>query len=205
MIKNADLIETRRMQIATGASKLFIRKGYFKTNMRDISKATCITIGSLYDYIKKKEDILVLVFDVFQSQCEQILRDSGVLEIEDPIEQLKAAIETFLNIGATHRDMVILMYSETKSLPAKPRKAMLERESTMVKNFELIMQKGVEKGVFRKVDAFFTANIIYYLLSLEPLRGWNLKGHYNINEIHHQTIDFILNRIVISSTQKKTL
>jgi AcrR family transcriptional regulator len=75
MIKNADLVETRRLQIATGASKLFIKKGYFKTNMRDISKATGITIGSLYDYIKTKDEILCLVFDVFQSRSAQILRD----------------------------------------------------------------------------------------------------------------------------------
>jgi hypothetical protein len=33
-------------------------KGYAQTSIRDISKATGLTIGNLYDYITKKEDVL---------------------------------------------------------------------------------------------------------------------------------------------------
>lgn len=202
MIKNIDLVQKRRLQIATGASKLFIEKGYFKTNMRDISEATGITIGSLYDYITKKEDILCLVFDVFQSLCGKILQDSGVLQIKDPVEQLKSAIKTFLEIGATYKEMVILMYRESKSLPKEFLKATLEKENLMVKCFEEILQKGAEKGVFKAGDNFFTANIIYYLLSLEPLRGWNLRKHYDIKEMHQHVTDFILDRLVQGSPKE---
>jgi AcrR family transcriptional regulator len=57
-IKDDELVRKKRLQIAKGASKLFIKKGYHKTSMREISKATGLTIGNLYDYITKKEDVL---------------------------------------------------------------------------------------------------------------------------------------------------
>jgi len=195
-IKNSDLVQKRRLQIAAGASKLFIKKGYFKTNMRDISKATGITIGSLYDYITKKEDILCLVFDVFHSLCIRRIEESGVLRIEDPLEQLKCAIKKMIEVGDTYRDMVVLMYRESKSLPKDFLKRILERENGLVKCFENILQKGVENGIFRVRDPFLTANIIVYLLAMEPLRGWNLRKRYQVKEIHEYLTDFVLDRIL---------
>lgn len=194
-IKNTDLVQKRRLQIAAGAAKLFIEKGYFKTNMRDISRATGIAIGSLYDYITKKEDILYLVFDVFHSMSTRSIEESGVFEIEDPVEQLKFAIHNMIGLGVTYRDMVVLMYAESKSLPKEFLKQILARENTLVQYFEKILQRGVDKGVFQ-VDPYFTANIITYLLAMEPLRGWNLRKRYSVKEIHEYLANFILNTVL---------
>jgi TetR/AcrR family transcriptional regulator, cholesterol catabolism regulator len=202
-IKNADLVQKRRLQIAEGAAKLFTKKGYFKTNMRDISKATGIPIGSLYDYITKKEDILFLVFDVFHSLCTRTVEESGVLGIEDPVEQLTCALEKMIQVGETHRDMVVLMYRESKALPRDFLKAILERDNGLVKYFENILQKGVAKGSFNVKDPFLTANIIVYLMALEPLRGWNLKGRYEVKEIHEYLTDFILDRVLKHSPRRR--
>ena len=61
-IKNKDLILKRRQQIIKAASKLFFEKGFDRTTMREISRASGLTMGSLYDYVRSKDDILVLVY-----------------------------------------------------------------------------------------------------------------------------------------------
>ena len=61
-IKNKDLVSKRRKQIITAASKLFFEKGFDQTTMREISRASGLTMGSLYDYVMSKDDILVLVY-----------------------------------------------------------------------------------------------------------------------------------------------
>jgi len=91
-IKSSELVQKKRLQIATGASKLFIKKGCAQTSIRDISKATGLTIGNLYDYITRKEDVLYLVFDVFHSIWTNRLEE-GVFEIADPVKQLKTAVQ----------------------------------------------------------------------------------------------------------------
>jgi hypothetical protein len=117
---------------------------------------------------------------------------------------LKSAIGVFLEIGTTYRDMVVLMYRETKSLPKKFMKATLERENLMVRNVEQILQKGIKKGVFKSVDTVFTANLIYYLLAFEPLRGWNLREHYRAgNDVSQRLTEFIMQRLLIRSSKGK--
>ena len=44
---------------------------------------------------------------------------------------------------------------------------------------------------------FFGANAIVYLLSIEPLRGWNLRKHYKVEEIKRLIEDHIINCFVV--------
>jgi TetR/AcrR family transcriptional regulator, cholesterol catabolism regulator len=195
-IKNGELVRQRHLQIAAGATKLFIKQGYFKTSIREISKATGLTIGNLYDYITKKEDILYLVFDVFHSVRIRKLEDEGIFKIEDPVEQLKQALRVILENVNIHKDMVLLMYTEGKLLPKEFLIKILENESGMVRTFEEILKKGVEKGVFKIKDPFLLANVIVYLLSVEPLRGWNFRKRYSVHEINDFIIDLILGKML---------
>jgi len=195
-IKNSELVQKKRLQIAMGASKLFIKKGYSQASVRDISKVTGLTIGNLYDYITRKEDVLYLVFDVFHSIWTNRLEEEGVFEIEDPVKQLKTAVQKMLELVNSYRDMVLLMYTETKLLPKEFIKMILEKESGLVQCFEKILERGVEKGVFKIKHPFLIANIIVYLLSIEPLRGWNLRGRYKVEEINRHIIEFVKDSVM---------
>jgi TetR/AcrR family transcriptional regulator, cholesterol catabolism regulator len=182
-IKNDVLVKKKRLAIARGAAKLFIEKGYYQTSIRDICRATHITIGNLYDYIKKKEDILYLVFDVFHSLWIHRLEEEEVFAIEDPIQQLETAAKKMLELVNEQREMLLLMYSESKALPKKYLKIILENERGVVKCFEKIIRKGIEKKVFKVQDPVLMSNIVVYLLAIEPLRGWNFRKQYKSKEI----------------------
>jgi len=195
-IKNSELVRKKRQQIAIGASKLFMKKGYSQTSIRDISRVTGLTIGNLYDYITRKEDVLYLVFDVFHSIWTNRLEEEGIFEIADPIRQLETAVRKMLELVNSHRDMVLFMYTETKLLPKEFLKIILEKESGLVECFEKILEKGVEKGVFKMKHPFLVANIIVYLLSMEPLRGWNLRKHYKGEEINGHILEFVKHSVV---------
>jgi hypothetical protein len=69
-------------------------------------------------------------------------------------------------------------------LPKYFLKIILEKESGLIDCFEKILKGGVEKGVFKIKDPFFIANVIVYLLSLWPLREWNLRKKYKFEEIN---------------------
>lgn len=194
-IKNHELVKKKQLQIAIGASKLFIKKGYGRTNIREISKASGLTIGNLYDYITKKEDVLYLVFEVFHSIWVNRLEEEGVYEIENPIVQLRVALQKMFELVDGYRDMVLLMYTETKLLPREYIIAILEKESALVQCFEKILVRGVNKGVFKSKDTFLLANIIVYLLSIEALRGWNLRGRYDASKISDLITEFIVDAI----------
>jgi AcrR family transcriptional regulator len=195
-IKDEGLVRQKHFQIAIGASKLFIKKGYCQTSIREISKATGLTIGNLYDYIQKKEDILFLVFDAFHSIWVNRLEKEGVFEIEDPIKQLEAAIRKMLELVNELRDMVLLAYTESKSLPKNFLNIILEKERGLVSCFEKILRKGLEKGVFKIKDPILSANVIVYLLAMEPLRGWNFRKSYSVQEINEFLSSLIIGFVI---------
>ena len=57
-IKNEGLIESRRKQIVQGAVKVFSEKGFHKATVREIADAAGVTMGTMYNYVRTKEDIL---------------------------------------------------------------------------------------------------------------------------------------------------
>lgn len=175
--KKNDLFKKRQMQILKKATKLFMKKGYAQTSMREISRATGIDIRNLYYYIKSKEEILFLVFEMLHKPEIEIFEKHEIMSIDDPLEQLKTAIHQLIYNGYDYGDEILLLYRESKSLPKRLLKVILERESKFVSYIEEILKKGKAQNVFRFEEISFAANLIVFQLSLHPLRRWNMKEY----------------------------
>ncbi len=175
--KQSDLFKKRQSQIIKKATKLFMKKGYAQTSMREISKATGIDIRNLYYFIKNKEEILFLVFDILHKPELDLFETQGIMDIDDPVVQLRSAIRGILETGFNYDEEVLLLYRESKSLPKRWLKNILARESQVVSHIETILKKGMARKVFQCEDSSFTANLIVFQLSLHALRNWNMKEY----------------------------
>lgn len=154
-----------------------MKKGYVQTSMREISKATGIDIRNLYYFIKSKEEILFLVFQMIHKREIELFENEGLMSVDDPIEQLRTFIHELIDFGYDYGDEILLLYRESKALPKRLLKVILARESQVVSHVEEILNKGMARKVFQIEDAAFTANMIVYELSLHPLRHWNMKKY----------------------------
>jgi len=175
--RNNDLFQKRQMQIIIKATKLFMKKGYAQTSMREISKATGIDIRNLYYFIKSKEEILFLAIDMIHRPELELFEKQGIMSIDDPIEQLRTVIYGLIDNGFDYGDEILLLYRESKSLPKRLLKIILARESQVVSRIEEILKKGMERKVFHCEDSSFTANLIVLELALNALRKWNMKKY----------------------------
>ena len=61
--KDPELIRDRRDQLIRAALEVFQEKGFHATTVRDIGRAAGLTQGTIYNYVRSKEDILFLVCD----------------------------------------------------------------------------------------------------------------------------------------------
>ncbi|HPC85984.1 MAG TPA: TetR/AcrR family transcriptional regulator [Smithellaceae bacterium] len=190
-----ETVNNRKAKIVKKATRLFIKKGYAQTTMRDISKATGINLGNLYNYISSKEDILCLSFETYHDPAMEWLQREGILDIEDPKEQLQKALHQLLIMIHDVTSDVLMMYRETRVLPPKFLKIVLKKEGDLVAFFEKIIARGVEKRVFHVRDPFFAANMLVFQLSLYPLRSWNLK-RYSREEFLSLSEETILKAVI---------
>ena len=95
-IKDNGLVEKRRQQIIKAAIILFKEKGFHGTTTREIAKESGFSIGTLYEYIRTKEDILFLVCDDIYEQVRKRLE--ATIDFKHPsINSLKKIIELYFH------------------------------------------------------------------------------------------------------------
>jgi len=195
-IKNPDLVRKKQLLIARKASILFRKKGYDQTTMREISKATGMAIGNLYDYISKKEDVLSLVFDVYHQYVEESLAGDETLQSADPKEQLLSFIKNSVKNVQHFRDEIVLMYRESRMLPKEHLERAMRRELEQIRLLESIIQRGVDQGLFHVKEPYFVASLLFYQLTLPAFRGWTFKDKYTDEKINLLIEEYVLKPII---------
>jgi AcrR family transcriptional regulator len=173
--KDAELIEVRHRTIIDGACKLFFRKGYHGTTIREIAEASGMSMGQLYHYISSKDDVLFLIYKHMQTIWFEHLRESGVEEIGDALQRLTEALEQTLVFMMENKELLLFIYTETKYLDPQRLHAVLEMDNSSIVSFwrRLVGEAGGE--AIAEGDLNFYANLISYLMVFLVLRGWNLK------------------------------
>lgn len=195
-IKDSDLVRKKHLLIAKKAAKLFIKKGYPQTTMREISKATGMAIGNLYDYITKKEDVLCLVFEVFHRHVQETINRNEIMKEPDPRKQLKLFIHASISNVQEFRNEIVLMYRESRLLPKKNLKRAMQIEFTQIRELEKIIRRGIKEGVLPAQDPYFAASMIFFQLVVPALRGWTFQEKYSDAKLNGMIETFILKGVI---------
>ncbi|HEX2025727.1 MAG TPA: TetR/AcrR family transcriptional regulator [Actinomycetota bacterium] len=110
----------RRERILEEAARLFGRRGYHATSMRDIGEATGLLAGSLYAHIASKEDLLYEI--VVQAGTDFIARLEEVEASERaPEERLRMAMRAHVSVLAGNVDAAWVFHHEWKALTGERR------------------------------------------------------------------------------------
>jgi TetR/AcrR family transcriptional regulator, cholesterol catabolism regulator len=195
--KDADLIESKRQQIVKAACRLFFKKGYHRTTIREIALASGMSMGQLYHYISSRDDVLFLTYKQMQMIWYEHLVKSGVEEIKDPMERLTRAVRLTLEFVLKNKNLFLFVYTETKYLDKRHLRVVLEMDDKNVVGFwrRLLRDVNEVRGIEDDID--FLANLVSYLMVFLPLRGWNLKEKPNGKHLDSMTA-FIMKGLGIS-------
>jgi len=193
VVKDQDLIGRRHSQICDAALKLFSRKGFHQTTVREVAEACGLGIGTLYSYIKTKEDILHLVYrrilETFEARMLQATHG-----IQDPRLQLKVALEETLKIYDECQDAVVLIYQESHALGRQGLQGLFEVDRTYVGILREILERGTRAGQFAVKEPHLLAVCILFLCAVWDLKRWNLQG-YRLDTVIDGLTNLVLNGI----------
>src|SRR5512143_2146490 len=183
-VKDPDLVERRRRQIADAAVRLFIKKGFHKTTTRQIARAAEISIGSLYEYFNCKEDILYLVCDFIHSEMEQGVA-SAMAKATGGRDALAKVIREYFLVCHRMSDFILMIYQETQSLPSQWRKRVLENELRITGLLVGVLARLSKSGELQHLDERsieIAAHSIVVLGHMWTFRRWFLSKHYSIDD-----------------------
>lgn len=177
-VKDKNLIGEKRRQIIEGAIKVFERKGYHKATVREIAEEARIGLGSIYDYVNSKDDILYLFFENYVNTFFEKVK-SRASQIADPLLRLEVTFQAFVEAAMELEDQVMLSYTQARYVKKNYLKVILRKESEIVEHFRKILSE-LGEGPF---DSFLEANFLVYSGVFGVLRRWILRPHYNQREI----------------------
>jgi AcrR family transcriptional regulator len=181
-VKDEQLIQKRRNEMIRGAVHLFKKKGFHRTTTREIAQAAGFSIGTLYEYIRTKEDILFLVcdhiYEEVKAKLQQMDMEKGTLE------SLKLGIAYYFHVMDEFQDEVLFMYQEAKSLSKDNLPYVLQKEMDMVRLFETWIKSCVENGELDMDDqqVHLFAQHILVLGQMWAFRRWCLKEIFSLDE-----------------------
>lgn len=115
-------IETKE-KLKKAALKMFSKKGYHKTNSKDIAKEAGVAVGSFYAYYKDKKELFIDILEEhFRFQDELIIekaneiKASGNFSIEKKKEFLRFIVKNIFDVHDMspefHRETSALIYSD---------------------------------------------------------------------------------------------
>ncbi|XJZ27171.1 TetR/AcrR family transcriptional regulator [Bacillota bacterium Lsc_1132] len=182
-VKDELLVKKRRDQMIKGAVTLFKQKGFHRTTTREIARAAGFSIGTLYEYIRTKEDVLYLVCDSIYDH----VRDRLQMDIDPSqgtLANLRLGIAYYFRVVDEMQDEVLVMYQEVKSLSKDALPYVLRKEVEMTSMFEALLAKCVENGVLdmNEKQVKVIAHNIIVQGQMWAFRRWELQKLYQLDE-----------------------
>jgi AcrR family transcriptional regulator len=189
-IRDSALVAQRRAEIARAAIKVFKKKGFHLSTVRDIGEAAGLTQGTLYNYVRSKEDILFLVCDQlvqnYQSAAAAAIRNEP-----DPRKRLTAALRSIIATIEANQEDVLLLYQESHALKRDALHAVLQRVAEFIDGIQELLEEGRANGRLDFPDPKLAAEIITFLPLIVALRRWRLARFPERRSINDGLLEFM--------------
>jgi AcrR family transcriptional regulator len=97
------------------SARIFAEKSYHSTSMRDIARATGVSLAGLYHYCKSKEELLFLIQDhCFGRVLERLEQRTEGVDV--PLTKLHILIDNHLSFFAANMSEMKVLSHEAESL-----------------------------------------------------------------------------------------
>ena len=108
------------------AAASFFAHGYEATSLRQVAAAVGIKVGSLYNHITSKEDLLLSVMGGTMDDLTELM-ETALADKTDPLDRLLAFVECHIRFHAERAQEVFIGNSELRSLPPDARAEITEK------------------------------------------------------------------------------
>ena len=184
------LIINRKEQITETAAKLFRKKGYIATTMRDLAAELGIEAASIYHHVKSKEELLETI--CFDMANKFIMNAKEVNDIYfNAEEKLRLAIKLHIETITLNQNKSAVFLQEWRNL-SEPNLSKFKMLRDQYENqFTIIIIDGENEDIFDFVDKKFA--VLSILSTINFVNEWyNPEGKMNAAEIAEKLSNFIL-------------
>jgi TetR/AcrR family transcriptional regulator, cholesterol catabolism regulator len=188
--------QRRRQEVLDAATRVLAKRGYANASVKDVADELGILTGSLYHYIRTKEDLLFWVLEETHRAVEQILRDVTEIEGLDPLERLALYTRRQILYNLENRDRVSIYYQDMESLSADRVEEILGHRRAHERSIVGMIREAQSRELAdRSTDPGILANCLFATI-IWPYR-WSMPKRRSTREaIAWQCARFALSGVV---------
>jgi TetR/AcrR family transcriptional regulator, cholesterol catabolism regulator len=181
----------KKQQILEAAAKVFRQKGYDRATLRDIAREARLLPGSLYYYIRSKEDLLRLIVEQPIHNLYAQLEDLVVAEAP-AAEKLERAIAMHLHAFDAHYPSLFVYLQNLLQVDAM-RRPLQKQAKRYEECWQRLLIQGIQRGEFPhdldvKVATFAILGMCNWMH-----RWYRQEGRLPIDDIIRQFARLVLN------------
>ncbi|ATE64736.1 TetR/AcrR family transcriptional regulator [Rhizorhabdus dicambivorans] len=185
---NEEIQAYKRYAVIREAARIISRQGFHNTSLDAVAKVLGISKGTLYNYVKDKQEILF--------ECHKISLDLGEYAAQFASEAGGLSID---RLRLLLRCFIIWMYGQAgvggltfdvNALRAEDRAVVVARRDAMEATLVGLLKEGVEDGSLRAGDPKIT---VYAIMSaINGISSWySPDGRVSIEDIADQMLDLL--------------
>ncbi|OXM16189.1 TetR/AcrR family transcriptional regulator [Paenibacillus herberti] len=178
--------------ILDAALKVIAENGFHGSQVSKIAKEAGVADGTIYLYFKKKEDILI---SLFQEKLGDLVErfNTRIRETATAEEALRAVCEIHFSALENDVNLAYVTQIELRQSSLELRKAIGLSVKPYIELIEHILEKGVREGSFRQdLDIKLTRLLIFGGMD-EAVTSWLISGmKYSLTAQVDKSVDFFL-------------
>ena len=195
--------EAKLQHILLHSAQIFAEQGYEGASIRDISRATGISLSGLYYYFESKQKLLYLI----QKNTFTFILDracSNLRDVHEPQARLRALVQNHVDYFLSHPSEMKVLSHEDEALepPYRDEVAAIKRRYYALARdiFDAVAAEGLTPGVDPRVA----------ILSLFGMMNWVYKWHRpnvdpNAEELTETVVGIFLHGVLAAPAEEKVL
>jgi len=153
------------------SARIFAEKGYHSTSMRDIARATEVSLAGLYYYCKSKEELLFLIQDnCFGRVHERLLE--RLRETTDATAKLRLVIENHLSFFAANMAEMKVLSHEADSLAGEMHEHVTGRKQQYTRLVRRILSEVQQAQAAREGNSGQKVDLTVATYALFGMMNW---------------------------------
>ena len=208
------LTEQRKTQILAAAAKVFAAKGFARATIADIAREAGIAEGSIYNYFKNKQDLLVsLPRQLIEPTIETTRAHVSLTASAEPLapeDVLQSIIQNIISIIHQNAHVIRALISALPNMKQPLREKYLQQvilyATGLLKEY---FQQQIKQGVFRQgldpevlslsfVGMFFPVVMFREVLQVE------MDTDLDYEQLIDAVIPLFLHGVLAESSERKT-
>jgi TetR/AcrR family fatty acid metabolism transcriptional regulator len=156
-------IQDTRERIHQAAVRVFSREGFDRASVKSIAEEAGVSVGSIYNHFRDKDDLLISIFEEELGQRMNFLEElrRARLPVRDQVQRL---LEDHFARARKHKELAELLLYERFHRGGRLRKRIVPLQRGIVERIAELLHTGIDEGWIRPCHPTVVAQALFDLV-----------------------------------------